>query len=279
LSANFEIVPAVDVSFDEQARVANEAFAGYVGGWHEMDAAAIGRFLMLQGADLFYSRFVRVNGKLAGFGYITRIANVLRLAGMAIIPSARGSGAAGHLLSHLFEEAHANGDATMMLEVIEQNPRAIALYRRHGFREITRLVGWRRKPADGRARAGDVARLTEIAVLDALHTPSARDYPDIPLQISRHSVAKVAKTRAFQHCTVRVIISDPEVPPVRVHALFSADEDWDELRGAVDAVTTRFADLEFFAPPVWPEEFGSNVFEPLGFTREPITQFLMRRDF
>ena len=279
MSANFEIVPAVDISFDEQARVANEAFAGYVGSWHEMDAAAIGRFLMLQGADLSYSRFARVNGELAGFGYIARVGNVLRLAGMAIIPSARGSGVAGYLLSHLFEEARANRDATMMLEVIEQNPRAIALYRRHGFREITRLVGWRRKPDDGRERTGDVGRLSEIAVLDALHTPSARDYPDIPLQISRHAVAKVAKTRAFQHGTVRVIISDPETPPVRVHSVFSTGGNWDELRAAVDAVMTRFANLEFFAPPVWPEEFGANVFEPLGFAREPITQFLMRCDF
>jgi ribosomal protein S18 acetylase RimI-like enzyme len=276
---NFEIVPAVDISLDEQARVANAAFAEYVGGWHEMDAAAIGRFLMLQGADLFYSRFVRVNGELAGFGYITRIGNVLRLGGMAIIPSARGSGVAGYLLSHLFEEAQANRDATMMLEVIEQNPRAIALYRRHGFREITRLVGWRRPSEDGRERTGDVGALGEIAVLDALHTPTAPDYPDIPFQISRHSVAKVAKTRAFSHGTVRVIISDPETPPVRVHALFSATQNWDELRAALDAVMRRFGGLEFFAPPVWPEEFGANVFEPLGFAREPITQFLMRRDF
>jgi hypothetical protein len=167
----------------------------------------------------------------------------------------------------------------MMLEVIEQNPRAIALYRRHGFREITRLVGWRRKPDDGRERMGDISALREIAVLDALHSPTTRDYPEIPFQISRHSVAKVAKTRALQRGGVRVVISDPETPPVRVHALFSATEDWVESRAAVDAVMTRFADLEFFAPPVWPEEFGSNVFEPLGFAREPITQFLMQRDF
>jgi ribosomal protein S18 acetylase RimI-like enzyme len=276
---SFEIVPAVSVPLDEQARVANEAFAGYVGGWHEMDAGALGRFLMLQGADLFYSRFVRVNGELAGFGYITRVGNVLRLGGMAIIPSARGTGAAGHLLAHLFEEARANGDPMMMLEVIEQNPRAIALYRRHGFREITRLVGWRRKSDDGRERNGEVDALREVAVLDALHARAFRDYPEIPFQISRHSIAKVAKTRAFEHGNVRVVISDPETSPVRVHGLFSAAESWHELRAAVDAVMSRFAEREFFAPPVWPEEFGANLFEPLGFAREPITQFLMRRDF
>ena len=75
---------------------------------------------MLQGTDLFYSRLVRMNGELAGFGYINRTANILRLSGMALIPSARGTGAAAHLLNHLFDEAKANADATMMLEVIDQ---------------------------------------------------------------------------------------------------------------------------------------------------------------
>ncbi len=35
---------------------------------------------------------------------------------------------------------------------------------------------------------------------------------------------------------------------------------------------------EFFAPPVFPEEFGTKLFAPLGFAREPLSQFLMRRD-
>jgi hypothetical protein len=45
-----------------------------------MDAISFARFLMVQGADLFHSRLVRVNGTLAGFGYITRTANIVRLA-------------------------------------------------------------------------------------------------------------------------------------------------------------------------------------------------------
>ena len=62
---NFEIVPAAAVPLDEQARLANAAFAGYVGGWVDMDAISFARFLMIQGADLFHSRLVRVNGTLA----------------------------------------------------------------------------------------------------------------------------------------------------------------------------------------------------------------------
>ncbi|MDQ2659340.1 MAG: hypothetical protein M3Y03_02860, partial [Verrucomicrobiota bacterium] len=56
---DFRIIPAAELSLAEQARVVNAAFANYIAGWSEMDADALARFLLLQGADLFYSRVVR----------------------------------------------------------------------------------------------------------------------------------------------------------------------------------------------------------------------------
>src|SRR3712207_493805 len=123
---SFEIVPAAELSPAEQAALANAAFANYVGGWTNMNAESLARFLLLQGTDLYYSRFLRVAGELAGFGYINRTGDVLRLSGMAFIPSARGTGAAAHLLEHLLGEARERGDRLMTLEVIQQNPRGVA---------------------------------------------------------------------------------------------------------------------------------------------------------
>src|SRR6188472_201160 len=100
---SFEIIPAAEISLADQASVANAAFAGYIGGWTEMDARTLAHFLALQGADLYYSRFVRTPEGLAGFGYINRIGDILRLGGMALIPPARGTGAAKHLLLQLLE--------------------------------------------------------------------------------------------------------------------------------------------------------------------------------
>ena len=275
---NFEIVPAYAVSLEEQARIANAAFAGYVGGWADLDAAGIARFLQLQGADLFHSRLVRNADELAGFGYITRAGNVVRLSGMGIVPAARGSGAADSLLQQLFADAEANGDAAMVLEVIEQNPRAHSLYKRHGFREISRLTGWRLASSVHREAKTD-SRLEQVSVFEALRAPSAREYPDVPWQISRHAFAKVPNARAYQHGNVQLVISDPDAQPIRVYSLLSESTDWDGLRSAVRALAARFPDRELFLPAIWPEEFGTNVFEPLGFTSEPISQFLMRRDF
>ena len=277
----FEIVAAHDLSLAEQAMVANQAFAGYVGGWTDLDAGTLARFLTMQGAELFYSRFVRAESGLVGFSYINRTANILRLAGMGIIPEARGSGAAAALMVRLFEEGEERGDEAMMLEVIEQNPRAHAVYRRHGFRAVGRLFGWRRSvdagPAQHPAGGGE-----EISILQALQIPAAIDYPELPWQISRHSIAKIAATRAFRTETVCLVIGDPEARPVRIHACISVDPPhalvWRDLRRLLAGVIARYPNREFFAPAIFPEEFGRQLFDPLGFSAEPISQFLMRRE-
>lgn len=276
MAAEFEIVPAALVPLAEQARVANEAFAGYVGGWSEIDAESLTRFFFSQGTDLFFSRFVQARDGLAGFGYINRTANLVRLSGMAIIPSARGSGAADHLLQHLLDEAKTNGNEAMMLEVIEQNPRAHAFYKRHGFRELSRLLGWRLKPGNRAARSKET--IDELPMLDALQIPGTQNYPAIPWQISQHAMAKVANARAFRCRGTCVIISEPDASSLRLCGLLSAAGEWEEARSAVEAVAAAFSDREFVASAVWPEEFGKRLFEPTGFVREPLTQFLMRRD-
>jgi hypothetical protein len=71
---SFEIIPAHDVPLSEQAGIFSQAFAGYVGGSFDMDAAALARFIFHQGADICHSRFVRTAGGLAGFAYVNRAA-------------------------------------------------------------------------------------------------------------------------------------------------------------------------------------------------------------
>ena len=274
---NFEIVPAHELSLAGQARIFNLAFAGYLAGWSEMDAAALARFLCAQGADLCYSRFVRASGTIVGFGYINRTGNVPRLAGMGTVPEARRTGAAAYLLSQLLDEAKTRGDAAMMLEVFEQNTPALALYRRYGFGEMTRLFGWRRTAeiAAPQDRSSDVE---EISLVNASQMPDAFEYPNIPWQISRHAVLKAPGARAFRNDAVCVVIGETSVKRIRVHAFFAAERDWKALGSVLAPVIQQFPSCEFFAPAVFPEQFGLEIFEPLGFVREPLNQLLMRRD-
>ncbi len=255
----------------------NAAFAGYVAGWTDLNTETLAKFLCRQGADIFYSRFIRRDTDLVGSAYMNRTGNVLRVGAMGIVPEARGTGAANRLLQHLLGEARSRGDKTMMLEVIQQNPPAVALYRRHGFQELGGLFGWRHA-ADLAPDTRAASSFEEIPVLDALRRPMVANYPEIPWPISPHAIAKVERTRAYAIDDACVIISDPGEAPIRVHGLSALPNEWLKLRSLLLAVMTTHTGGKFFAPPVWPEEFGREIFEPLGFVREDISQFLMRYD-
>lgn len=276
----FEIVRAYDVSFAEQARVFNEAFAGYLAGWSDMDAAGFARAAMLQGADFLFSGYVRSGGELVCLGHINRIADIARLAGMGTVPSARRTGAAKYLLLHLLAEAKARGDKAMVLEVFEQNVPAVELYRRHGFRELCRLVAWRHANASDEQQPG-AEEISEVSVLEAADGSSSVDYPEIPWQISRRAVVKLVSARAFRSGDVFVVIADPTTTPIQIRGLFSNTvdgTDWALLRRTLAAVMRMFPGKEFFAPAIFPEQYGNEIFGPLGFVREPLNQFLMRLD-
>src|SRR5450755_1198367 len=275
---NFEIIPACEIALAEQAKIMNAAFAGYFGGWTDLNAEMLAKFLCLQGSDIFYSRFIRADREWVGFGYINRTGNILRLSGMGIVPAARGTGAAGKLLDHLFAEMKSRRDEAMTLEVIQQNPRAIALYRRHGFRETAQLFGWRRGGAVAPPTESDET-ITEVSVQTALDTPGGRNYPSVPWQITRYAVAKVEATRAFCAGNAHVVIGDANAPVIRLHGLFSRPNEWKDLRATLAGVVQQFPNREFFTPAIFPEDFGENIFQPLGFVRETLSQFFMRYDF
>ncbi|MEO8043554.1 MAG: GNAT family N-acetyltransferase [Spartobacteria bacterium] len=280
---NFEIIPAHDLSLAEQAATFTDAFAGYVGGSFAMDAAGLGLFIGGQGADLCYSRFARNAAGPCGFGYITRTGDLARLAGMGVVSSARRTGVAVALLRHLLEEARARGDRMMVLEVIEQNPPACALYRREGFRETGRLRGWRRAaPEDEPEKSAATVSLQEISVATASQLPSAQEFPELSWAISRHAIAKMVPGRGYSSGGAVVVTGDPNVEgPIRVHSVSSiapGRPDWTAMQKALGAVLALHRGREFFAPPVFPEDFGTKIFAPLGFVPEPISQFHMRYD-
>ena len=270
LAVTFEIIPAHDLSLAAQAATFTEAFRNYIGGSFAMDAAALSRSIREQGVDLCYSLFARNAAGPCGFGYIGRIGDISRLAGMGVLDTARRTGVARGLLRHLLDQARERGDRMMVLEVIEQNPPAYALYEKEGFRSLTRLCGWRRPP--GGATNDLPQQLAEISLAVASQMPAVQEYPELPWQISRHAVAKLESARAFVYERALAVISDPAVAgPIRIHAVSS--------RQVLSAVLQRHFDREFFARPLFPETFGPEIFAPLGFTKEPLTQWLMRYEF
>ncbi|HEX4664962.1 MAG TPA: GNAT family N-acetyltransferase [Chthoniobacterales bacterium] len=276
-----EIIPAHEVSLAEQARIFTEAFTGYVGGSLAVDGAALARFICAHGADLCYSRLTKNENGLCGFGYVARTGDISRLCGMGVIAPARRTGVGRALLLQLLAEANTRADRAMMLEVIEQNPSAHALYREERFREMGRLLGWRRAVETTAAEAN--VELEEISLAVASQLPLPLEFPELPWQISRHATAKLAAGRAYVSGSALVVFDDAggETAPARLcllSSLGSGEINWPAIRELFAAVLQRHAGREFFAPAIFPETFGEGVFVPLGFKREAISQFLMRHD-
>lgn len=276
-----EIVPAHDIPLAEQARVFSDAFTGYIGGSFATDGAGLARLICGQGADLCHSRFAKNENGLCGFGYVSRTGDISRLCGMGVATAARRTGVGRALLLHLLAEAKARGDRMMMLEVIEQNSSAHALYRNENFRELGRLSGWRR--AAGPASAAAHGRLEEISLASASQLPLPLEFPELPWQISRHAAAKLAAGRAYFSGRALVALDESAgaAAPARVCLVSSAgpgEMDWSAIREAFSDLLDLQAGREFFAPAIFPEILGEKVFAPLGFKREPISQFLMRKD-
>jgi ribosomal protein S18 acetylase RimI-like enzyme len=273
----FEIVPAHELSLAEQATVFTEAFSGYVAGSVQLNAGALATFIAGQGIDICHSRYARSDtGHLVSFGYINRTGNISRLAGMGTVSGARRSGAAAFVLNSLMEEAKQRGDEAMVLEVIEQNPAAVQLYETQGFRRLTTLYGWR---SGGAIASPDAKELRAVPMFEALQLSNRPDYPAIPWQISAHAAAKVVSAHTFELDDTAVVTSDPAAPPIRLHAFLGTDgTNWKSLRELIQALLGNWPEREIYAPPIFPEQFANEVFQPLNFRREELRQFLMRKD-
>jgi ribosomal protein S18 acetylase RimI-like enzyme len=273
----FDIVSASELSLMDQAAAFNAAFEGYVGGTFELNAASLASFISLQGIDLSYSRFARdENGQLVGFGFINKTGSVSRLAGMGTIASARRSGVANGLLAAVLSDASERGESVVILEVIEQNPPALKLYESAGFVRVTRLLGWRGS-GDGTGRAEKESR--DLSMFEALQIPTIPEYPALPWPVCRFSAAKVRRAQAFALDDVAMVIGDPTASPIRLHAFFGLNgNNWESVRNLTASVLRKFPGREFYAPPIFPEEFTAPLFGPLGFRKEQLSQFFMRKD-
>ena len=81
----------------------------------------------------------------AGFVMARSIAGEAEIVGIGVLTPFRRAGLAGALLSDAISRAMALGAETVFLEVAEDNPAAVALYRRAGFEPVGRRLGYYRR--------------------------------------------------------------------------------------------------------------------------------------
>jgi ribosomal-protein-alanine N-acetyltransferase len=102
--------------------------------------------------------FVARKPEPAGFALSRRIGDEAEILSVAIGPDLRGRNCGRPLLSGHLESLAREGVRTIHLEVEEGNVPALALYRRLGFQEVGRRVGYYLKPDGSRAAALTMSR-------------------------------------------------------------------------------------------------------------------------
>lgn len=121
-------------------------------------AASIAKTLGLPGAFALLLRDSTPAGRIsAGFVIVQVVTDQADLLTLGVVPGLRRRGLARLLLTGALGRAAELGAKTMFLEVAEDNPAALALYRGSGFALIGRREGYYRSP-EGRKIAAVTMR-------------------------------------------------------------------------------------------------------------------------
>jgi ribosomal protein S18 acetylase RimI-like enzyme len=229
------------------------------------------------GVNFAESPVVLLDGVPAGAALIARRGAESRLAGMAILPTARRQGVGRVLMERLLADARARGDRRMVLEVIAQNAAAVRLYEAMGFQRKRRLLGFA-----GPAPAGlrPVAELAEVGVSDVAAAIRRQPVVDWPWQISGATIAQLpAPAAGYALDCAWTVVPNPSGPVAGFRTLVVEGAERREERAVrlLHAVMARHPTVtEWRMSALLPEEFGA-WFTAAGLAQTELYQWQMER--
>ncbi|MGE5576218.1 MAG: GNAT family N-acetyltransferase [Syntrophothermus sp.] len=156
---SIRLVPADALDFGLLVEVFNTAFADYfMPVCHE--AGGLRKYIDAQDIDLG-SSFVAFSGEEAAGFVLTGIRKTddgltVRVDSMGVAPKHRRNGVATILLAEIRRRAEAMGAGRIILEVIQANSKAIALYAKQGYQVVRELKNfqWGQLPLPGEISLG-----------------------------------------------------------------------------------------------------------------------------
>ncbi len=264
---------AIEFTPAQLADAMNVCFEGYVMTF-TLDAAAFERRFRSEGLDTISSVILKSGDAFAAICLIARQGWTSRVAAMAIAPSFRRQGVGQRLMNKVIDEARSRGDKHMVLEVIEQNPPAIALYEGVGMCKTRRLAGYRREPSVG--LAADLVRIDPSAVIRA----QAAECPsDLPWDFKAETLTlKVGFLKGFSlGDEAFALISDPPGQRVIIWTLFTRKGSRRSGHGRklVEALAALYPDRALVTSVTLPDDYCPEFLTALGFAEVSISQFEM----
>lgn len=133
------------LGWDALAAAFNAGFAGYAVPM-ALTAASLAAMQQRRGYWAAGSVGAFAGDELVGFALTCRDGDRLYNSGTGVVPAHRGRGLARRLVEHVLRHGGA-GMTSYVLEVLDGNAPAIALYRKLGFLETRGLQCWRYQPA------------------------------------------------------------------------------------------------------------------------------------
>ena len=127
--ASLTVQPAVEFTLPQLCDLVNRSFAGYVGGEVNFTPPVMANFMAQGDVHLGRSLVALSNNVPAGIALLARRGWTVRVALMGVVPDFQNQKVGRWLLGQMADEARQKGDKILMLEVIEQNPRAISMKR------------------------------------------------------------------------------------------------------------------------------------------------------
>ena len=244
-----------------------------------VDRKMLLHMLAHDGVDASLSRLVLLDDAAIGCALVARRGWTSRLAGMAIVPEARGKGVGRRTMQALIVQARERGDRRMVLEVIERNEPALKLYESLGFARVRRLVSLDRSASDVRDEfdAGESSRMQEIGIQEVARTVATHGFPDLPWQLSAESLALSSPpARAFRLGGAAVVVTDLQADRVAILSLI-VEQDARGAGRAQHMLRTLFAahpGKSWRVPALCPEEAAGPMLA-VGFERADLSQLQM----
>ena len=269
--------PIADCTAGEVAAALTRGFEGYIVPLHFTPQTYERRF-RTENLDPYASRIFLLDGTPVGVLLIVRRGWTSRVAAMGLAPEVRGQGAGRRLLQEAIVEAAARGDRTMWLEVFEQNPPALALYKKLGFQPVRRLVGYRR-PADAEEIAS-TDELTEMDPRDFARLTARHGERDLPWVLQPESLAAATLPARAWHLEHRAyaLVADPGAERLSLTALVVPEPHRRQGWGSrmVHALVAMLPSRPWSVSPVLPEDLAADFFAKLGWGNWEINQIEMR---
>jgi len=272
---NLELQSVLDFGLSQTSGILNLGFSDYLVPI-QFDLPSFHTMLRTSHIDVALSKVVFQNGKAVGVALISRRGWSSRLAGMSLIPSARGQKIGYWLMEQLITEAKSRGDRRMELEVIEQNEPAVRLYEKVGFSKIRRLLGYIQE-----APEGEKDEIIEIDIQQMADLVNYCGLTNLPWQVSGESIALMGPpNRAFQLGAASAVITDPDADTIAIRSLLTLPASRKEgcASQLLQALFFTFPNKAWSVPAIFPEEMGV-FFEAQGFILQELSQFQMEMIF